>query len=194
MVRERELLGLPLPPDAQLPAVLIQIPTFNEGTLVRRTLAAAMALDWPRDRLQVQVLDDSTNESAKLAREAVVEFRGNGLDQGGDVVRRGRVHDVGALAWEQHGRPPVEAETRSTGRNAVLRICDRGPGVAEAERARMFLPFQRSGAADARSGTGLGLALVRQIAERHGGTVVYGPCDGRASCFTVTLALARSVG
>ena len=80
MARERELLALPLPPDADLPAVLIQIPTFNEGALVRRALAAAMGLDWPRDRLQVQVLDDSTNESAELAREAVVEFLGNGLD------------------------------------------------------------------------------------------------------------------
>jgi len=80
MAREREQLGLPLPSDAELPAVLIQIPTFNEGALVRRTLAAAMALDWPRDRLQVQVLDDSTNESAELAQQAVVEFRSNGLD------------------------------------------------------------------------------------------------------------------
>ena len=47
MAREGELLALPLPPDAELPAVLIQIPTFNEGGLLRRTLAAAMALDWP---------------------------------------------------------------------------------------------------------------------------------------------------
>src|SRR5271165_5990786 len=80
MARERELLALPLPPDAELPAVLIQIPSFNEGALVRRALAAAMGLDWPRDRLQVQVLDDSTNESAELAREAVAEFRSDGLD------------------------------------------------------------------------------------------------------------------
>jgi len=80
MARERELLALPLPPDAELPAVLIQIPTFNEGALVRRALAAAIGLDWPRDRLHVQVLDDSTNESVELAREAVVEFRGDGLD------------------------------------------------------------------------------------------------------------------
>jgi signal transduction histidine kinase len=92
---------------------------------------------------------------------------------------------------EQHGRPPIEAQARSTGANAVLRICDHGPGVPEGERARLFLPFQRRGVVDGRGGTGLGLALVRQIAERHGGIVVYGPCDGCASCFTVTLPLAR---
>jgi signal transduction histidine kinase len=93
---------------------------------------------------------------------------------------------------EQHGRPPVEAEARSTGGNAVFRICDHGPGVPEGERARLFLPFQRRSAADRRGGTGLGLALVRQIAERHGGIVVYDACDGRASCFTVTLPMART--
>lgn len=80
MAREPELISLPLPPEAELPAVLIQIPTFNEGGLVRRALAAARALDWPRNRLQIQVLDDSTDESAELAREAVAEFRGDGLD------------------------------------------------------------------------------------------------------------------
>ena len=71
MAREREHLALPLPPDGELAAVLVQIPTFNEGALVRRALAAAMELDWQRDRLQVQVLDDSTNESPELGREAV---------------------------------------------------------------------------------------------------------------------------
>jgi len=79
MARERELLALPLLPDVKLPAALVQIPTFNEGALVR-PLAAAMALDWPRDRLQFQVLDDSTNERPELAQQAVVEFRSNGLD------------------------------------------------------------------------------------------------------------------
>ena len=47
---------------------------------MRRAFAAAMRLDWPRDRLQVLVLDDSTNESAEPAREAVADFLGDGLD------------------------------------------------------------------------------------------------------------------
>jgi hypothetical protein len=46
-------------------------PDFNEGELVRRAHGIATGLDWPRDRLRAQVLDDSTNESAELAREAV---------------------------------------------------------------------------------------------------------------------------
>ena len=76
----------------------------------------------------------------------------------------------------------------------MLSVCDAGPGVPEIERARLFLPFQRASGADARAGTGLGLALVRQIAERHSGSVAYGPRGARASCFTVTLPLAAGGG
>jgi hypothetical protein len=43
--REREMLAWPLPPDGELPAVLVQIPTYNEGVLIRRVLAAVIALD-----------------------------------------------------------------------------------------------------------------------------------------------------
>ncbi len=73
--RERIALTRPLPPDEELPAVLVQIPTFNEGRLVRRVLDAVVSLDWPRDRLQIQVLDDSSDGSAEIARATVAEFR-----------------------------------------------------------------------------------------------------------------------
>ncbi len=76
--RERQMMSCALPPDAALPAVLIQIPIFDEGTLIWRALAAVTALDWPRDRLQVQVLDDSSGESADIARAAVREFQRRG--------------------------------------------------------------------------------------------------------------------
>ena len=75
---EREMLALSLPDDRALPAVLVQIPSFNEGALVRRVLDAVTALDWPSDRLSVQVLDDSTDASAALARAAVAEHRARG--------------------------------------------------------------------------------------------------------------------
>ena len=78
MRRERELLALPLPPDEKLPAVLVQIPTYNEGMLIWRVLDAVVALDWPRDRLAVQVLDDSSGESAEQARAAVAASQAEG--------------------------------------------------------------------------------------------------------------------
>jgi cellulose synthase/poly-beta-1,6-N-acetylglucosamine synthase-like glycosyltransferase len=78
--RERIALTQPLSAEDELPAVLIQIPTFNEGRLVRRALDAAVSLDWPRDRLQIQLLDDSTDASAEIARATVAEFRRRGHD------------------------------------------------------------------------------------------------------------------
>ena len=76
--REQEILAVPLLADAALPAVIVQIATFNEGMLIWRVLAAVTAFDWPRDRLRVQVLDDSTDESAEIARTAVRDFQRRG--------------------------------------------------------------------------------------------------------------------
>jgi cellulose synthase/poly-beta-1,6-N-acetylglucosamine synthase-like glycosyltransferase len=78
--RERIALARPLPPEDELPAVLVQIPTFNEGRLVRRVLDAVASLDWPRERLHIQLLDDSTDASAEIARATISEFRRRGHD------------------------------------------------------------------------------------------------------------------
>jgi signal transduction histidine kinase len=72
----------------------------------------------------------------------------------------------------RHGAPPIEV---LVGKNEV-QVCDGGAGVAPADRERIFEPF------NSKRGTGLGLALVRQIARRHGGDA---RCEG--SCFYVTL-------
>jgi signal transduction histidine kinase len=73
---------------------------------------------------------------------------------------------------------------------ARLTIEDRGPGVAEADRERIFEPFYRGqGAGSTLPGSGLGLAIVRQIARAHGGKVAYAPAEGGGSRFIVTLPL-----
>lgn len=76
---------------------------------------------------------------------------------------------------------------------AEIRVCDHGPGVAPAHRERIFEKFFRlPGASERSGGVGLGLALVRSIAQRHGGSV---HCEGRAdgqpgACFVLRLPLA----
>jgi signal transduction histidine kinase len=67
-------------------------------------------------------------------------------------------------------------------------VCDSGLGVPEAWRERVFEPFMRlPGHAEREGGVGLGLALVRQIARRHGGEARCVASDGGGSCFTITL-------
>jgi len=74
------------------------------------------------------------------------------------------------------------------GGNAVLQVCDRGPGVPPAQRERIFEPFYRlPGASEREGGVGLGLALVKSIAERHGGSVRCEAREGGGACFTVRL-------
>ena len=76
---------------------------------------------------------------------------------------------------------------------AELRVCDRGPGVPAALRERIFEPFFRlPGHTEREGGVGLGLALVKQIAERHGGSVrceARDPAEGGGSCFVLSLPM-----
>lgn len=70
----------------------------------------------------------------------------------------------------------------------VIDVCDNGPGVPAAERERIFEPFYRlPGASEKDGSVGLGLALVRQIARRHGGEVECLPNGEHGACFRVTL-------
>jgi signal transduction histidine kinase len=87
-----------------------------------------------------------------------------------------------------HGKPPIAVTVAARDREAVLQVCDAGPGVATAERAHLFEPFRRVAGTGR---TGLGLALVRQIARRHRGDATYEGDNG--SCFTVALPLAENV-
>jgi len=88
----------------------------------------------------------------------------------------------------RHGAPPVEASVDVADGRARLRVCDRGSGVPEPERERIFAPFYRpTTRPPAEGGSGLGLALVRQIARRHGGEARCLARDGGGTCFEVDL-------
>ena len=66
--------------EEELPRVTVQLPLFNEMYVVERLLGAVTAIDYPRDRLEIQVLDDSTDETAELARATVESYRARGFD------------------------------------------------------------------------------------------------------------------
>jgi signal transduction histidine kinase len=89
----------------------------------------------------------------------------------------------------RYGGDDVSIEVRPGPRaGATIRVCDRGAGVDPALRERIFEPFFRQpGHAEQAGGVGLGLSLVKQIAERHGGSVRCEPRDGGGTCFTIAL-------
>src|SRR5919201_3520243 len=67
-------------PLASLPPVTIQLPLYNEMYVADRLIAAVCAIDYPRELLEIQVLDDSTDETCRIAEQAVRRFAAEGLD------------------------------------------------------------------------------------------------------------------
>ncbi len=84
--------------EADLPHVLVQIPVFNEAEMVADALRSVAALDWPQDRLHIQLLDDSCDETSAIAAAVIRTLR----EQGHDILhlRRGdrSGYKAGALA------------------------------------------------------------------------------------------------
>ncbi|MCX8066266.1 MAG: glycosyltransferase [Anaerolineae bacterium] len=85
--------------DDFLPSVTVQIPIYNERHVVRRIIDATANLDYPRDRLEIQVLDDSTDETTRIAEARAAFWRERGVNI--RVLHRPdrSGFKAGALAW-----------------------------------------------------------------------------------------------
>jgi signal transduction histidine kinase len=99
-----------------------------------------------------------------------------------NLIANAQRHAAGA-PWSVSVAPLDPANPE---RGARVVVADAGPGVAEAERARIFEPFAR-GAGASGEGAGLGLAIARQIARHHGGELSFEPNDAGGSRFVATL-------
>ncbi|MGO4393912.1 ATP-binding protein [Variovorax sp. M-6] len=88
----------------------------------------------------------------------------------------------------RYGAGETSVEIGSRAGQAEIRVNDRGPGVPAALRERIFEPFYRlPGASERNGGVGLGLALVKSITERHGGSVRCEDRPGGGASFVITL-------
>ncbi|MFB0615452.1 ATP-binding protein [Streptomyces sp. AGS-58] len=92
---------------------------------------------------------------------------------------------VDAVAGTAHAR--VEAELRTQGRTVVLRVCDTGPGVPAHQRELVFTEGWSTKKPPAHGQRGIGLSLVRRLAERRGGSATVGTAAGGGAEFTVVL-------
>ncbi|MBV9380588.1 MAG: sensor histidine kinase KdpD [Streptosporangiaceae bacterium] len=94
-----------------------------------------------------------------------------------------------ALRYSPAGWPPMLTAS-VLGDRVELRVTDRGPGIPEEDRERMFVPFQRLGDTDNTTGVGLGLALSRGLTEAMGGTLTAEDTPGGGLTMTVSLPAA----
>jgi signal transduction histidine kinase len=143
----------------------IQAPERSENV----DFLALAAEEAARDGIVVEGQPVSVRGDPALLRRMVRNLIDNARRHGGDAAPEVRV-------------------SRAAGNRASIDVRDHGPGIADGERARIFEPFYRpAGFSESGRGSGLGLALVRQIARHHGGEVASQPADGGGSRFTVVL-------
>jgi signal transduction histidine kinase len=136
------------------------------GLAAEECARADAELDPPADARSLRLLDDARGQP-RLLRRAVRNLLENARRHGaGQVTLTLKVVDMEA------GPASAAAQTPARRPMVELRVCDQGPGVPAALRERIFEPFFRlPGASEREGGVGLGLALVRTIAQRHGGSV-----------------------
>ncbi|MEU5460061.1 sensor histidine kinase [Streptomyces althioticus] len=136
-------------------------------------------------------------ELAALAREAAEGRQGVTVEaeRAETAGSRGQLARVLANLLdnaERHARERITVTVRREGGEAVVGVADDGEGVAEADRERIFERFVRLDAARSRDdgGAGLGLAIARDVAVRHGGTLTAGAAPAGGALFELRLPLA----
>ncbi len=155
-------------------------------TLVEEVLLASR-LD-ASHRLQRETVD-LLGLLAEEAARVDAEVEGEALTLPGDerLLRRA-LRNLLENARRYGGDEVLATLHAVPGGGVEVRVCDRGPGVPEAYRERVFEPFFRlPGHAEREGGVGLGLSLVRQIAEQHGGQVHCEAREGGGTCFRLNL-------
>lgn len=140
---------------------------------------------------------DGRVDLAALAREEAAGRTGVTVDAetaevAGSRGQLGRVLDNLLDNGRRHARETVSVTVRREGDWAVLGVADDGDGVAEADRERIFQRFVRLDDARSRDdgGAGLGLAIARDVAVRHGGTLTAGAAPAGGALFELRLPLA----
>jgi signal transduction histidine kinase len=165
--------------------------------LVRRQADPSLSLKLSAVDL-VSLVRRVVSEASEFAhgQEIIVEAAGPVLGDW-DAVRIERALDnlVGnAIKYNREQgkvRIQIGTEDTPTGRVAIVSVTDEGIGIPETDRARIFDRFTRGANVAGRiSGSGVGLAIVRQVVDQHGGSVDVVSTEGHGSTFTMRLPIA----
>ncbi len=147
----------------------------------------ASRLDAVTEPLAAEELDLLALAAEECARYDDVQLEGAVVSVRGDARLLRRLLRNLLENARRHGAPPTHVKIASGADTAIITVWDNGPGVPPTEFENVFRPFYRPKVAGKSAGTGLGLALVRQIARRHRGDARCEIMEGGRSCFVVTL-------
>ncbi len=162
-----------------------ELDALVEEVLLASRLDAAPRSDGSERNEPVELLGMVAEEAARV--DAAVDGTPT-IVLGEDRLIRRALRNLLENARRYGGRDVEVMVGSKAGRGAEVRVCDRGPGVPEDMRERIFESFFRlPGHAEQAGGVGLGLSLVKQIAERHGGSVRCEGREGGGSCFVLSL-------
>jgi signal transduction histidine kinase len=140
------------------------------------------ALEAAGASIELSTADDLPG--VRFDHDAVAEILQNLIDNAEKYSRPAKDRSIQvSLGCRHEGRE----EGRFVGSGAIISVCDRGPGIPADMRRRLFRPFARGGRDDAPAGLGLGLALVKALAEAHKGAVSYEARSDGGSVFRVFL-------
>ena len=199
--RAREALGPRLPPAAQAAFKALSQTRQSSGEALERleALVASLRRFTRLDEAEVQTLDlvQSLDEALELLRPTLSE----GIEVIRDITPLPRLEGWPSrmnqallcllmnAAEVQRGRGQILVQTRREGAEIVLHISDRGPGIPAEVRDRLFeISFDASGP---RTRFRVGLATVRSVIQRHGGTIDFNTTE-QGTTFTVRLPVIES--
>ncbi|HVI04614.1 MAG TPA: CHASE2 domain-containing protein, partial [Sphingomicrobium sp.] len=140
----------------------------------------------------VDAIDDLWPLSSTKNIKVEIDSRESELLVSGDrgLVTRAIINLVGnAIKYSPSGSS-VRCSVEPDQSKVRIGVCDSGPGLAEAQVANLFKPFEQGGKSI--DGAGLGLAFVRSVALRHGGTISFRNNRGPGCCFELELPLATA--
>jgi signal transduction histidine kinase len=178
--------------QTEIDANIRELDALVEEVLLASRLDAAREAPLAREPVNLVAL--AAEEAARVGAEVAADAAQLVVPGDERLLRRALRNLLeNARRYGGDGEVTVELAPGGSGRVVEVRVCDHGPGVPEPMRERIFEPFFRlPGHAEREGGVGLGLALVRQIAERHAGSVrcEARPDGARGSCFVLGLPTA----
>jgi signal transduction histidine kinase len=138
----------------------------------------------------------STVEFAAMSRQVRVELLRGATALEADVdpeqLRTAIVNLLSNAVKHSPAHSPVTVTMRADGTALTIAVSDRGPGIGPADVEHLFEPWYCGSSASA--GLGLGLWIVRQIAEWHGGRVIVESAPGRGATFSIVLPWTHPFG